>query len=880
MTSAIGRLARRLVAWFPESFRTDFGAEVEAVFLARWIEPRPLPGRIFFRAGLLADLCLTIVREHRAESGAAGRRPLQQLWLDLKHTARWLARSPGFAAAALLTLTLGIGATTAMFSLVDGILLRPLPFAAPDRLAFITREGDVSLPDGDDWRAESRTFESIGLFARAWKFDLTGTGEPEPAMAHAVEPQFFDVLGLKPIRGRLFTAPENQIGGAHLIVLTDRFWARRFNRDPGAVGQTITLSGNPATIIGVLPTESDFLGDGVIGMVPISVELPWAPGNRGTNNLDAIGRIRPGVPFATARQELTTISRAFAAKYPETNRGKLVDPMPMNEYLVGPVTTSLWLVLAAVVTLLTIASVNLAGLLLARATARRPELALRAALGAGTRRLTAQLVTEGVAIAILGGALGIAAALATHRALIAAMPDSMPRTAGIPIRWSVLLFGAGVSMVVGLLCGLIPAWRVARGGQETLGSSRATAGGGRRSGLGTVVAVEVALAMALLVGAGLLAKSFGRLWSAPLGFEPSGVLMAELVLPEARYHTREPQSQAFTRIVDRLRTMPGVKAAAFATTGPLYPRGGIGTKILFEGRADIAPDQPTGSRIRFTYDDYFATLRIPVVRGRPLKQTDDAAATPVAVINETMARQFFAGKDPVGQRIGLKSWDDESKTDFWVTIVGVAGDIKGTSLADGDERAVYIPYVQRRIWWERFGVLALRTDGDPARLERALKAAVWSADPLLTVDGIQTLTSRRSGAADRERFLAILIGGFALLSVALVVQGLWSIVAYAVEARRREFGVRMALGARPSSVIGIALRQAALPLAIGAVAGIGLALAVSRVLRTVLFQTSTTDPVILVGAAVALPAIALAAAAVPAWRATRADPLSAIRADS
>ena len=390
MSSAIGRLARRLVAWFPESFRTDFGAEVEAVFLARWIEPRPLPGRIFFRAGLLADLCLTIVREHRAESGAAGRRPLQHLWLDLKHTARWLARSPGFAAAALLTLTLGIGATTAMFSLVDGILLRPL-------------------------------------------------------------------------------------------------------------------------------------------------------------------------------------------------------------------------------------------------------------------------------------------------------------------------------------------------------------------------------------------------------------------------------------------------------------------------------------------------LRIPVVRGRPLKQTDDAAATPVAVINETMARQFFAGKDPLGQRIGLKSWDDESKTDFWVTIVGVAGDIKGTSLADGDERAVYIPYVQRRIWWERFGVLALRTDGDPARLASALKAAVWSADPLLTVDGIQTLTSRRSGAADRERFLAILIGGFALLSVALVVQGLWSIVAYAVEARRREFGVRMALGARPISVIGIALRQAALPLAVGAVAGIGLALAVSRVLRTVLFQTSTTDPVILVGAAIALPAVALAPAAVPAWRATRAD---------
>ena len=880
MTPARGgrAVARRLIRLLPPGFRTEFGSAIEAVFLDRWAESRGQLGGFRHRLALVGDLCLTIAREHRAET-RIGAHPMQNLWLDLKHTVRWLARSPGFAVAALLTLALGIGATTAMFSLVDGVLLRPLPFAEPDRLAFITREGDVSLPDGEDWRSRSRTFQSIGLFARAWKFDLTGLGEPEPVTAHAVEPGFFDVLGVKPTRGRLFGAPENRPSGAHLIVITEGFWARRFNRDPAAIGRTLTLSGNPATIIGVLPREADFLADGVIGFVPISVELPWAPANRGTNNLDAIGRIRPGVPFARARAELTGISRQLSTELPETNRGKIVDPMPMTEYLVGRVSASLWLVLAAVATLLAIAAVNLAGLLLARAAARQPELALRTALGAGRGRLIAQLVTEGVAIALAGGILGIGTALVTHRLLLSALPDAVPRTAGLAIRWPVILFGAGASMLVGLLCGLIPAWQVSRTGPAAALGGKGSAGASRQRGLRTIVAVEVALAMALLVGAGLLAKSFRRLWSEPLGFEPSGVLMAELVLPESRYNTRLPQTQAFTRIIDRLKTIPGVREASFVTTGPLFARGGIGTKILFDGRPDIRPDQRTGARVRFTYGDYFATLRIPVTKGRALGAGDDDRAPAVAVINATFAKAFFAGRDPIGQRIALKSWDDDTKTDFWATIVGVAGDIKGTSLAEGDEPAVYIPYVQRKIWWERFGVLGLRTEGDPAALTAALKEAVWSVDPLLTIDGIQSLGARRSAAAGRERFLAVVIGLFAILALALVVQGLWSIVAYAVEARRREFGVRMALGAKPGSVVVLALRQAVLPTGVGAVAGVALALAVTRLLRGMLFQVSPTDPGILAAAGVALPLIALAAAAVPAWRATRIDPLTAIRAE-
>lgn len=879
MASATARrIARGLTRLLPAEFRNDFGPEIEATFQDRWTEPRGPVARIGHRLTLVADLCVTIAREHRAET-TLGPSLMQNLWLDLKHTMRWLWRSPAFATAALLTLALGVGATTAIFSLVDGVLLRPLPFVAPDRLAFITREGDVSLPDGDDWRARARGFQSIGLFARSWQFDLTGQGEPEAVVAHAVEPGFFDVLGVKPVRGRLFGPSENRPGGAHLIVIADAFWARHFRRDPAAVGQVLTLSGNPATIIGVLPPEADFLGDGVIGFVPIAVELPWAVGNRGTNNLDAIGRLRSDVPFAQARAELTAVSRQLSTEYPETNRGKIVDPMPMAEFLVGRVSASLWLVLAAVATLLTIAAVNLAGLLLARAAARQPELALRTALGAGRGRLVGQLVTEGVAIALAGGLLGIVAAIVTHRILLGALPESVPRTAGLAIRWPAVLFGAGVSMMVGLLCGVIPAWQVARARTIGVQGGTGSARGGRQRGLRTIVGVEVALAMALLVGAGLLTKSFRRLWSEPLGFEPSGVLLAELVLPESRYHTRLPQSQAFSGIVDRLKAVPGVQEASFVTTGPLYARGGIGTRVLFEGRPDITPDRRTGARVRFTYGNHFATLRIPITHGRPLVATDDERAPPVAVINAAMAAAFFAGRDPVGQRIALKQWDDEAKSDFWVTIVGVAGDIKGTSLAEGDSPAVYVPYLQRKIWWERFGVIALRTSGNPAALATALKQAVWSVDPLLTINQVEALSGRHRAAAGRERFLAIVIGGFAVLSLLLVVQGLWSVVAYAVEARRREFGVRMALGARPAAMVGLALRQAALPTGVGVLAGLALAVGLGRLLRGVLYQVSATDPMILAAAGVLLPFVAMAAAAVPAWRAARVDPLTAIRTE-
>ncbi len=804
---------------------------------------------------------------------------MQTIWMDTKHTLRWLARSPGFAAAALTTLALGIGATTAIASLVYGVLLRPLPFREPDRLAFITREGDVSLPDGDDWRAGSRSFESIGLFARAWAFDLTGQGDPEPVTAHAAEPQFFDVLAIAPLRGRLFSAAENQPGAAHVIVITEGFWASRFHREPSAVGRTVTLSGNPATIIGVLPREVDFLDDGIIGVVPISVELPWAPANRGTNNLDAIGRLKPSVPFAEARSEMIALTTRLAAEYPESNRGKIVTPISLADFVVGSVRTSLWLVMAAVATLLAIGAVNLAGLLLARTTARRQELAVRTALGAARTRLAAQLVTEGLVLALAGGGLGVVAAVVTHRLLLQAVPDSVPRTADLGIRWPIVLLGAGLSVAVGLVCGLVPAWQATRRapGSALGGSARGTATRSRHRPLKAIVAAEVALAMMLLVGAGLVGRSFQRLWARPLGFDPEGVLLADLVLPESRFSTPAPQSVVFTGVIDRLAATPGVRQAAFVTTAPLNPRGGIGTKILFEGRPDVDPTTASGARVRFTYGPYFEALSIPVVHGRGFAPSDDERAPSVAVINEQMAREFFAGRDPVGQRIALKKWDDQAKGDHWLTIVGVVGDIRGTTLADADSRAVYVPYLQRRIWWERFGVIAVRTDGAPMAMAPAVKRAVGSVDPLLTVGQVRPLVEVHRGAAGRERFLAVILGLFAALSLGLVVQGLWSIVSFAVAERRREFGVRMALGSTGPGVLLLALRHALAPTLAGAGVGLGAAVALSRLIGTVLYDVSPTDPMILTAAATLLPLVALAAAAVPAGRAARLDPLTAMQ---
>jgi putative ABC transport system permease protein len=873
-----GRLARALVALYPRGFRQEYGRDLAHLFAERW---RDLAAAGRIRLGL--DLLLSAGREWRRELRQP-RKPdprwrLDVLLLDLKHLVRWLRRTPAFAVTALGTLALGIGVTTAIFGVFHGVLVRPLPFPEPERMAFITRSGDVSIPDGVDWRARGRQWEAIGLFARAWNFDLTGLGDPEPVVAHAVEPEFLAVLGIEPLLGRGFTAEENRPGAAHVLLVTEDFWRSRFGADSSVVGQRLTLSGNPTTIIGVLPRTVDLLDDGIVGVVPIGVELPWSVAERGTNSLDAIGRIKPGATFADARAELTRISTELAAEYPRTNRSKIVDPLPMTEFIVGGTRAALTVVLAAVAVLLLIGAVNLAGLLLARVTARRRELAVRSALGAGRGRITRQLVTEGLALAAVGGVLGLGVAWLALGLLRRALPASVPRTDALALGGPVLLFGVAVTIVSGLISGLIPA---VTGGRDSpaaeLGSTRGASDRGRARALSLVVGTEVALAVALLAGAGILVKSYGRLWSQPLGFDPAGVLAANLVLPEARYKTRDEQTRTFTAIVDRLAAVPGVRKAAYVTTLPLFPRGGVGSTMLIEGR-EVRPEEPTGARARAVYGDYFGAMRIPILAGRAFSLEDRDGSVPVAIVNQAFLRRFFPDRDPIGGRIAFRDWHEFTPGPVWMTIVGVATDVKGLDLATGDEPAIYIPFVQRPVSWQRFGNLVVRTDGPPGALVRPLKEAAWSVDPSLAPTDIQTMATRRARSAARERFLAVVMSLFAVSAALLVVQGLWGIVSYAVAGRRREIGVRVALGALDSDVVRLMTREAIRPMAIGAVAGLGLAVAGSRLLASAVFEVSPTDPTVLALTVLGLGGIALAASAVPAWRATLIGPLEAMKAE-
>jgi putative ABC transport system permease protein len=803
---------------------------------------------------------------------------LDALRQDVRHALRLCAKAPGFAGAAILTLAIGVGVSTAVFSVVNGVLLRPLPFVDPDRLAFITREGDVGLADGADWRAQSRTFQEIALFLRTWEFDLTGGGEPERLRGAVVEPRFFRVLGVRPVLGRLLTDDDDRLGGPHVAVISEGLWRRRFGADPSVVGRSITLSDHATTIVGVMPARTDFLHDGLDLWVPPAVETPWAVPERGTNNFDAIGRLAPGASFEEARAEMAAISRRLEQAYPKTNRGKIVDPLPMLAFMVGQTRQALLVLLGAVMLVVGVASVNIAGLLMARSTARQGEFALRIAVGAGRGRLVRQILTEGVVLAVAGGVLGLALALWTKDVLLAVAPDAVPRAWEIGVDLRVVAFALCASIGMGVVAGLLPAWRLLRRdpGEYLKGTAKGASPSTRSRSLGVMVAAEVALAVVLLVGSALLGRTFLRLTNVPLGFDPEHVLSAAIVLPESRYAERAPQTAAFRAIVERVAQVPGVEEAAYVTTPPLEPRGGIGNRVLFFEPPPAEPLKEPGARARPVHGDYFGTLRLPIVEGRGFTSADDENAPAVSIVNRRFAKLYWPSASPVGQRIAWRDWHGPEGPQ-WMTIVGVAEDVKSRSLDESDVLAVYTPYVQRQAAWQRFGTLVVRTKTEPHALARSIQEAVWSVDPTLPLAEVRTLEERRSQLAGPQRFNALALGLFAAVTLLIAVQGLYALLAYVVELRRREMGVRLALGARGRDVAGLVLRQGLGLVAGGLVAGVGLALAFARVLRGLLFEVAPTDPTTYAIAVATLLATGLVASGLPARRASRVDPAVTLR---
>lgn len=796
---------------------------------------------------------------------------------DVAQAVRGLARRPGFALAALLTLAVAIGANTAVFSVVDAVLLRPLPFPEPERLSFLTREGDISIPDGVDWRAQTRTFEDIALFLGEWSLDLTGQGDAERVRAGVAEPAYFRILGLAPLHGRSLAAGDDRVGADPVAVLSEPFWKRRFGGDPAVLGRSLVLSGQATRVVGIVPAQLDLLGVGVELWVPPATTTPAFLPERGTNNFDAIGRLRPGVSMEAARAEIVAITTRLAQQYPRTNRSKIVEPLPMQAFLTGPVRPALLVLLGAVLLVALAASANVAALLLARHVARSEEYAVRLALGAGARHLAGQVAVESLVIG--GGAclLGIALAAWCRDALLALSPESLPRLGRVALDTRVLAFTLALGLATALSAAVLPALLAARTVPGTLlagGSRGSTAGAATRRALSALVVGEVALAVVLLVGALLLVRSFLRLQEVPLGFEPRGVLTADVVLPESRYGTRPPQTRFVTEIVRQLSSAPGVEAAAWVTTPPLEPRGGLGGTMLIDGQSFSAEQQP-GARVRFVHGDYFGAVRIPITRGRGFTREDDGGE-PVAVVNERFAGDFWPAGEAVGRRIAFRDFGGASGP-YWMRIVGVVSDIKGRTLTGPDFATVYAPFLQRRLEWNRWGSVVVRAEADPAALLPAVRAAVRAADPDVPLREVKTLPEKVARAAAPQRFNARVVSVFGLVALFLALQGLYGLLAFLVERSRREIGVRLSLGAKPRDVVRLLTRRGLRLVAAGLLIGLPAGYALARAAPAVLFGVTPADPATYLFAALGLLAAATAACALPAARAGRLDPAAILR---
>jgi putative ABC transport system permease protein len=794
---------------------------------------------------------------------------MDTLLQDLRYALRALRRSPGFTVAAVLTLALGIGANSAIFSLVHGVLLRGLPYPESARLMTVwghypaTGRSSVSLPDWRDWRDGNRTFAELAArYGRT--LNLAGQGDPEQVASDMVSTNFFRTLGVAPALGRGFLEEEGRTGAADVAVLSHRLWQRRFAGDPGVVGRAVSLNGRPYAVVGVAPAGFRFMRD-VDVWTPLPVDEPNAP--RRAEFLTVVGRLKPGVTQAQAKADMDLVAGRLARAYPETNAGwTALEVLPLKEYLVGDVRRALVLFSAAVALVLLIACANVANLLLARASGRAREIAVRLALGAGRGRLVRQLLTESALLALLGGAAGLLLAVWAVEALQAAAGRLVPRLDEVRIDGVVVLFSLALSVATGLLFGLAPALRLSGGSlSATLRDGTRSAGSGRlarfRNGL---VLGEVALAVVLLVGAGLLLQSFARLTRVDLGFRPEGVLTYGVVLPSAAYG-EDPQLLAvYERILERTRAVPGVRDAALASDLPMGGASYLAFDI--EGRTPVPEAQEDLQPFAVT-PGWFRTLGIPLRRGRLLEPRDAAGAPFVAVVNEELARRYFPGTDPIGRRISL----DGTR---WLTIVGVVGDVA----QEGVTAAPYPQLYQALAQFPRRTVAAaIRAEGEPMALAGATRRALAAAAPGVPPRDVRTLEERAGDTIAMPRVSAVVLALFAAVALALAAIGLYGVLAYTVVQRHREIGIRLALGAAGGEVLRLILWQGMRPALAGIAVGLLGALAATRLMRSLLYGVGATDPLTFAAVPLFLCTVALAAIWIPARRAAHVDPMIALR---
>lgn len=806
---------------------------------------------------------------------------MESLWHDVRLALRSLLASPSTTVVALLALALGIGANTALFSVIRGVLLEPLPYPQPERLVTVAESNpergfpvfSTSPPNYVDWRDQAKSFSALAA-VNTERLNLTGEGEPEVIAAARVSAEFWQVMGVRFHHGRPFGRDEDAVGKGQVAVLSQGLWERRFGADPAVIGKTVQLDGVSHLVVGVAPAGFRFPSERDLWR-PLALDV--AQESRGAHYYSVFGRLRDGVPLARAQAEMKTLAANLARRYPDTNTGWTTVVTPLQEVMVRDVKPALLVLLAAVGAVLLIACLNVANLLLARLATRERELALRTALGAGRWRLARQLLTESVVLSLAGGALGVLLAAAGTRALVALYPR-LPRAESIDLDPWVLAFTAGVSLLTGLLCGLLP---VLHPRDEKLHDAlreggRAVAGGlrGKRARQGLVLA-EVALALVLLIGAGLLIRSFSRLHAVDAGFRPQGVLALDVVLPELRYSKPEQQAALFEQLLQRVEGLPGVEEAGTVFPLPL-DRSGFILQYRVEGRPEPAPDLVPSANIRAVSPDLFRTLSVPLLGGRGFNAADRVGSQPVALVNRAMAEREWPGSDPVRNALGkrLTFGDPADPEAEWMTVVGVVGNLRARSLSDEPTAEIYQSQLQSPI---TPSTLVVRTTKDPVSLVAPVRAIVRGLDRDLPVDRVRTLDQVVADSLAGNRFSTVLLGIFAALALLLAAVGIYGTISYSVTQRGHEIGVRMALGAGRGEVLGMILRQGMAVVLAGTVLGLAGAFFFSKSLAGLIYGVGTRDPLTFAAVPVALLTVALLANLLPARRATRVDPQVALR---
>jgi putative ABC transport system permease protein len=800
---------------------------------------------------------------------------LTSIWRDLQYALRTLGRNPGFACISVLALGLGIGANSAIFTVVNSVLLQPLHFDKPEQLIVVHERNlkggfpQFSLSPGNylDFRDHNHSFSGFTAFGGAG-FNLSGGTQPERLRGSRVTGNFFQVMGRTPILGRTFTAQEEQLGGPRAAILSYGVWQRRFAGNRNALGQTLKMNEEIYTVVGVMPADFEFPGRTEI-WTPLTMNTQnWQ--QRGGHYLSGVGRLKDGATLAGAQADLNVIAARAEQQFPASNAGWDTTLRTLQEQMVGNLRPVMITLTAAVGFVLLIACVNLANLLLSRSTARRREMGIRSSLGAGRARLIRQLLTESVLLGLLGAVFGLVLAKLGTGLLVNLSPNILPRAKEIALDARALAFTGAIAVLTGLLFGLAPAIHMAK--TDLMSSlrdgGRGNAIGFRRNRLRSVLVVgEVALALMLLSGAGLLMRSFYRLESMDPGFDPHGLLTFHTNLPGAKYKTDESQAEFYRRALEQIRAIPGVSAAGAAQ---IFPLAGDDYILSFTqlGKPPVQEGNEPSAAYYASTPGYFSALRIPIKAGRDFNEHDNAGATPVAIVSESMARQFYRNENPLGQQIQMGNGSKPSQ------IVGIAGDVRDEELESKGRPAVYQPAAQVPFGNMYFGV---RAEGDPAGLISSVRTVMRGIDSELPLDAVGTVDALVSTSLSQRRFAMLLMAIFACLALVLAMVGIYGVISYSVTQATQEIGIRMALGAGRGHVLRIVFGYAGLLMAAGLGVGIGAALLSGRFLATQLFEIKSTDPLTLAAVALTLAATGLAASMIPAWRAMRVDPLVALR---